>query len=248
MNTIFSYNVNAKYSTKDLKGGHNNINFSLLDIYLDEKGPSVKIQLSNIFKDHHIVAKSSTTSVGYDEWPLSSTLWMKFYNSHRKYKPELNEHFYMYRCHLNFALLCAASALGISYQHLNHPNLLVRAVYRFHLYFHVRPIFHNLGTPLPYEDGFSKVKNSYINSAYYTICDDYGADANKTWMHGDWFYTTSYAILTTGSKATKRSPPDDVGRWVITRSRGLTRKGIEKISKSARAYVYLVLTSQVQAR
>ena len=67
MNTTFSYNTNAKYSTKDLKGGHSNINFSLLDVYLDEKRPFVKIQLSDIFKDHHIVAKPSTTSVGYDE-------------------------------------------------------------------------------------------------------------------------------------------------------------------------------------
>ena len=91
MNTIFSYNANAKYSTKDLKGRHNNINFSLLYVYLDEKRPSVKIQLPNIFKDHHIVAKSSTTSVGYDEWLLSNALWMKLYNSHGKYKPELNE-------------------------------------------------------------------------------------------------------------------------------------------------------------
>ena len=97
MNTIFSYNINAKYSAKDLKGGHNNINFSFLDIYLDEKGPSMKIQLSNIFKDHHIVAKLSTTSVGYDEWPLSDALWMKCYNSHGKYKPELNEYFPMYQ-------------------------------------------------------------------------------------------------------------------------------------------------------
>ena len=71
MNTIFKYNANAKYSTKDLKGEqHNNINFSLLDIYLDEKGASVKIKLSNIFKNHHIVVKPSTTLVGYDEWPL----------------------------------------------------------------------------------------------------------------------------------------------------------------------------------
>ena len=59
MNTIFSYNANAKYSTKDLKGGHDSINFSLLDIYLDEKGPSIKIQHSNI-KDLRIVAKPST--------------------------------------------------------------------------------------------------------------------------------------------------------------------------------------------
>ena len=67
MNTIFSYNANAKYTTKDLKGGYNDINFSLLDIYLVAKGPSVKIQLSNIFKDHRIMAKPSNRSVGYDE-------------------------------------------------------------------------------------------------------------------------------------------------------------------------------------
>ena len=173
---------------------------------------------------------------------------MKFHDGHGKYQPELNKYFHMYRCQLNLALFCATSALGISWQHLNHPNLLVPDVYRFHLYFPVRSIIHNLGTPLPCEDGFSKVKNSYINSAYYAICNDYGVNPNETWMYGDWFYTTSYAIFTTGSKVTKRSPPDNVGRWIITRSRGLTRKGIEKISRSVRAYVYLVLTSQVQAR
>ena len=43
---MFSYNTNAKYSTKDLKSDHNNINFSLLDIHHDEKGPSMKIQVS----------------------------------------------------------------------------------------------------------------------------------------------------------------------------------------------------------
>ena len=42
MNAIFKYNANAKYSTKDLKGEYNNINFSLLDIYLEEKGPTFK--------------------------------------------------------------------------------------------------------------------------------------------------------------------------------------------------------------
>ena len=45
---IFTYNSNAKYLTKILKGGYNNINFSLLDIYPDGKGPSMKIQLLNI--------------------------------------------------------------------------------------------------------------------------------------------------------------------------------------------------------
>ena len=129
MNTIFKYNANAKYSTKDLKGGYNSNNISLLYVYLDEKGTSVKIQLPNIFKDHHIVAPRRPTTEGYDEWPLSLSLWRKFYDSQGKYKPELNKYFHMYRCKLNFALFPVTSAAGISWQHLNHPNFPVRSVY-----------------------------------------------------------------------------------------------------------------------
>ena len=43
MNTIFKYYANTKYSTKDIKGGYNSNNFLLLEVYLDEKGTSVKI-------------------------------------------------------------------------------------------------------------------------------------------------------------------------------------------------------------
>ena len=67
MTPVFKYNDNAKYSTKDLISGYIDNNFSLLDVYLNEKGPSVKIKLLNIFKDHHIVAKSGPTVVGYNE-------------------------------------------------------------------------------------------------------------------------------------------------------------------------------------
>ena len=67
MNTIFKSNANAKYSTKYLKGGYNSNNFSLLDVYLDKRGALVKIELPNIFKDHHIVAQPTPTTAGYDE-------------------------------------------------------------------------------------------------------------------------------------------------------------------------------------
>ena len=160
---------------------------------------------------------------------------MKFHNSHGKYKPELNEYFCTYRCQLNFVMFCATSALGISWQHLNHQNLLVRSVHRFHVYFHVRLILHDLGAPLPYEDGFDKVENGYIKSAYYSICDDYGVNANETWMYGDWFYTAHYPFFTSELKATKRSLPDNLTRWIITQSKGFTRKGIEKNNRSVRA-------------
>ena len=115
----------------------------------------------------------------------------KIYNSDGKYKPELKEYFYMYRFHLNFALFAVTSALGTSWQHLNHPNLLVRVIYRFHVYFHhIQLILHELAISLPHEDGFSKVKNAYIKSADYSTCDDYSVDLTEAWMHGDWFYAT----------------------------------------------------------
>ena len=109
-------------------------------------------------------------------------------------------------------MFCFTSALGISCQHLNHPNLLVRSVYIFHAYFHVRLILHELCISLPHEDGFSKVKNAYIKSAYYGFCNDCGVDPSETWMYGDWFYTTDYAIFGHEVKATERSSPDNLIR------------------------------------
>ena len=103
-----------------------------------------------------------------------------FYNIHGQYNPELNDYFVMYRCQLNFAMFCATTALGISWQHLNYSIFLVRAVYGFHVYFHVRLILHELRISLPRKDGFSKVKNHYERSAYYNVCDQYDVDPDET--------------------------------------------------------------------
>ena len=68
MNAAFKYNDNAKYSTKDLKAGYTGNDFLVLDVYLNKKGPSAETQLLNIFKNHHIVAKSGPAVVVYNEW------------------------------------------------------------------------------------------------------------------------------------------------------------------------------------
>ena len=130
----------------------------------------------------------TSVTTACDEWPLSIAPWKKFYNSHGKYKPELNEYFHMYRCQLNFAMFCTTGVGGISLQHFNHPNLFVRTVYRLYVSFHVRLILQDL-------DCFSKVKNFCIKSAYYSICDDYGVNPDERWMHGNWFYTTDYGFI-----------------------------------------------------
>ena len=49
----------------------------------------------------------------------------------------------------------------------------------------------------------------YEDSAYYSICNEYGVDLAETWMYGHWFYTTDYAVFGHGVKATEKSAPDD---------------------------------------
>ena len=92
------------------------------------------------------------------------------------------------------------------------------------------------------------VKNYYERSPYYSVCDQYGVKPHETWMYGEWFYTTDYGIFGHEVKATERSPPDNLTRWIITQSKGFIRKEIGKISRSVITYVYLVLSSQFQAR
>ena len=54
----------------------------------------------------------------------------------------------LWQTQLNFAVWCASSACGVSSEHLNytkHP--MIRSVYRFHVYYHVRRILKKLQTP-----------------------------------------------------------------------------------------------------
>ena len=44
------------------------------------------------------------------------------------------------------------------------------------MYSHERLILHELRISLPHEAGFSKVKNAYERSAYYSVCDKYGVN------------------------------------------------------------------------
>ena len=115
-------------------------------------------------------------------------------------------------------------------------------------YFNGRLILYKLHIFLPHEDGFNKAKNDYEDSAYYSVCDEYGVDPVETWMYGEWLYTTDYAVFGHEVKATERSPLDNLTRWIIAQSQGFTKNGIEKISGSVMVYVYLVLSSRVKAR
>ena len=86
-----------------------------------------------------------------------------------------------------------------------------------------------------------------ILRAYYGIYD-YGVNTDEIWMNRDWSYLKKYSVFNNLGTATERCPIENIPRWIITQSKGFARKCIEKVSKSVRAFVYLVLTSQIQAR
>ena len=51
---------------------------------------------------------------------------------------------------------------------------MIRAVYQFHTYYHVRKILKRLQVPLPQETGFKTADNPYTSSEFFRICEDYG--------------------------------------------------------------------------
>ena len=55
---------------------------------------------------------------------------------------------------------------------------MVRALYRFHMYYHVRRILKRLQVPLPHEAGCNAVDNPYTNEEFFKICVDYRVSHN----------------------------------------------------------------------
>ena len=242
----FQYNSNATYSTEDLASSNSTVDLVTQKIYLNQS-ESLQLKFMDILKDHQIIPDIEKNRHSYDgdSWKLSNKVFIALHSR----KPKLEEYFHMYRCQLNFALYCASSALAVSMQHLNHPNMLIRSVYRFYVYYHMRLILYRLKVALPREERYKKANNPYSKEDYFQVCEEYGVDPLEVWLFGDWYYTEKWAVFCCNEgKRTKVAPPKNLTHWILKTSKGFMRIGLTIISKSVRAYVYLLLTSQVQAR
>ena len=87
----------------------------------------------------------------------------------------------LWQTQLNFAVWCASSACGVSSAHLKHP--MIRSVYRFHIYYHVRQVLERSQVLLPHETGFNADDNPYTESEFLKICENYRVpnDPMKYW-------------------------------------------------------------------
>ena len=149
----------------------------------------------------------------------------------------------LWEVQLNFATHCGTSGLGVSTEHLNAKQPLVRALYRFHTYYHIRRILKRMLTPLPGTEGFDKYNNAFSLEQVRRIGDEYGCSTKSLGI-----FVNPYYFDRTGVGSHVSYEHNNWSRWITNSSHGFTKAGLEKISESIRAYSYLVLTSQAAAR
>ena len=152
---------------------------------------------------------------------------------------------HLWQTQLNFAVFCASSACGVSSAHLNytkHP--MIRSIYRFHVYYHVRRILKKLQVPLPLETGFNVADNTYTESEFQKICEDYGIPNDPMRYRDEKFYWTYQHGV---GWPNDYIGPDSMTQWIIEKSQSFTDVGLLRISESVRAYAYLILSSQASA-
>ena len=122
---------------------------------------------------------------------------------------------------------------------------MVRAVYHFHVYYHVRRILKRLQVPLPHDPSFNAADNPYTSSEFLKVCEDYRVPDDPMRYRNEKFYWTYQHGI--------RWPddyigPDSMTQWILEKSDCFTDVRIYRISESVRAYAYLILSSQASAR
>ena len=164
MDRIYKYNPNASYKPN---GGRYPQLISAKDLYIqnitvaehDGHSDSFQVKFPNIFT-HYLNDAVRVEDQKFKDWDhYKFTLWQS---------------------QLNFIVSCVSSACGVSVEHLNAKEPMIRRVYRFHVYYQIRRILNRLEIPLPYENSFNKYNDPYNHEQFIKICKEYGvSDENE---------------------------------------------------------------------
>ena len=155
----------------------------------------------------------------------------------------------LWQSQLNFMVFCASSTCGVSVEHLNAKEPMIKSIYRFHVYYHIRRILKILEIPLPYENSFNQYSNPYNHEKFIGICSKYGVSNDLTkWRNQKYFSTWQSRAWETNKPGMSYINENSFSRWIIEKSDDLTTLGLQKLSESVRDYTYLILTSQTSTR
>ena len=81
---------------------------------------------------------------------------------------------------IGFHCLLCKSACGVFVKHMNAKKPMIRSMFRFHVYYHIRRILKILEIPLAYENSFNQCNNSYNHEKFTKICSEYGVGNDLT--------------------------------------------------------------------
>ena len=167
----------------------------------------------------------------------------------QKFKDWDHYKFTIWQLQLNFVVFCSSYACGVSVEHPNAKEPMIRSIYRFHVYYHIRRILKILEIPLPYENSFNQYNNLYNHEKLIGICSEYGVINDLTkWRNQKYFSTLQSRAWETGKPGMSYINENSFSRWIIEKSEGLTTLGLQKLSETVRDYTYLILTSQTSTR
>ena len=234
MDRIYKYNSNASYKPN---GGRYLQLITAKDLYIQ-----------NITVSEHDGGHSDSFQVKFPNvftnYPLGAVRV-----EDQKFKDWDHYKFTIWQSQLNFVVFCASSACDVSVEHLNAKEPMIRSIYRFHVYYHIRRILKILEIPLPYENSFNQYNNPYNHEKFIGICSEYGVSNNLTkWRNQKYFSTWQSRAWETGKPGMSYINENSFSRWIIEKSDGLTTLGLQKLSESVRDYAYLILTSQTSTR
>ena len=100
---------------------------------------------------------------------------------------------------LNFAVFCASSSCGVSVKHMNAKKPVIRSIYRFQVYYHIRRILKLPENPLIYENSFSQYNNLYNHEKLIKFSGEYGISNDLTkWSNRKYFSTWKSRAWETG--------------------------------------------------
>ena len=112
---------------------------------------------------------------------------------------------------------------------------MVKSLYRFQVYYHLKRVLKRLQAALPHEAGFSPYDNPDSNEGFFKICEDYEVPHDPMKYRDEKFYGTHQH-----RGWSDYINQDFMTRWIIEKSQGFTNMTLLRISESVRAYAYWV--------
>ena len=119
---------------------------------------------------------------------------------------------------------------------------MVRDVYRFHVYYHVRRVLKRLQVPLQHEASFNAADNPYTKEEFCKICEDYGVPHDPVRYRDEklcWTYQCGVVW------PNDYIGPDSMTRWITEKAQGFTNQAISGENFSQSEYVAFSAISQV---